>query len=164
MNGGVDAHFGGAAHHRPADVAAAADDQIGLQGPQHLFGPGPGEGQMIHRLHVAGDVLGGQLPLDAVDLDVVEGIARLGDQTVFHALFAARKMYLGVRPVSFDGPRDGQCRVDVAGSAAGGDEHAHIVLSFGVRFCLHGTRGSPGGPFLRPAAPFARLLPCWPPG
>ncbi len=30
MNGGVDAHFGGTAHHRAGHIAAAADDQVRL--------------------------------------------------------------------------------------------------------------------------------------
>ena len=164
VDGGADAHFRGTAHHRPADIAAAADDQVGLELPQHLFRPGPRQRQMIHRLHVAGDVLGGELSLDAVDLDMVEGIARLGDQAVFHAFPAAGKVDLGVRPVGLDGSRDGKRRVDVAGGAAGGNEHAHDFLSFGVRFCPPGTHEPPGGPSLRLRAPCARPWPGLPPG
>ena len=129
VQGGVDAHFGGAAHHRAGHIAAAADDQIGLYLPHHLPGRGAGEGQVPQRDEVPLDVVQRELPLEACDLDVVEGIARLGHQTVLHPLFAAGKMDLGRRVCFFQCTGNGQCGVDMAGRAAGSDQNTHLGSS-----------------------------------
>ena len=129
MQGGLDAHFGGAAHHRAGHIAAAADDQIGLHLLHHLPGRGAGEGQIPQRDEVPLDVVQRELPLEACDLDVVEGIARLGHQTVLHPLFAAGKMDLGRRVCFFQCTGNGQCGVDMAGCAAGSDQNTHLGSS-----------------------------------
>ena len=125
MQGGLDALSGGAAHHRAGHIAAAANDQVGLDVLHHLFGLGAGECQIPQGNDVPLDIVQAQLPLKAGDLDVMEGIARLCDQTVLHALLPARKMDLGSGVGLFDGSRNGQSRVDMAGSAAGSDQNSH---------------------------------------
>lgn len=47
---------------------------------------------MPQRHHIAHDVFGRQAALKAVDLNMVEGIPRLGDKAVLHPLFAAGKV------------------------------------------------------------------------
>ena len=63
--------------------------------------------------------------LEAGDLDVVEGVARLCDQTVLHALLTACKVDLGGRVGLFQSTGNGQCGIDMSGSAAGCDENTH---------------------------------------
>ena len=125
MQGGFDALFGGAAHHRAGHIAAAANDQVGLDVLHHLFGLGAGECQIPQGNDIPLDIVQAQLPLKTGDLDVMEGIARLCDQTVLHALLPARKMDLGGGVGFFDGSRNGQSRVDMAGSAAGCNKYTH---------------------------------------
>ena len=121
MDGGLDALLGGAAHHRAGDVAAAADDEVGLYFLHHGPGFRAGEGQVPKGDDVPLDVVQGEPALETGDLDVVEGVARLGHKAVFHALLPACKVYLGGRVGLFDGSRDGQSRVDMSGSSAGCD-------------------------------------------
>ena len=125
MQGGVDAHFGGAAHHRAGHIAAAADDKIRLYFLHHGLGLGAGEGQIPQGNDIALDVVQAELALKPGDLDVVEGVARLCDQTVLHALLTACKVDLGGRVSLFQSTGNGQCGVDMSGSAAGCDENTH---------------------------------------
>ena len=125
VQGGVDAHFGGAAHHRAGHIAAAADDEIRLYFLHHGLGLGAGEGQIPQGDDVALDIVQAELTLEAGDLDVVEGVARLCDQTVLHALLTACKVDLGGRVGLFQSTGNGQCRVDMSGGAAGCDENTH---------------------------------------
>ena len=125
MDGSLDALLGGAAHHRAGDIAAAADDEIGLHFLHHGPGFRAGEGQVPEGDDVPLDVVQGELTLETGDLDVVEGVARLGHEAVFHPLLPACKVYLGGRVGLFDGSRDGQSRVDMSGSAAGCDQYTH---------------------------------------
>ena len=121
----MDAHFGGAAHHRAGHIAAAADDEIRLYLLHHGLGLGAGEGQIPQGNDVALDVVQAELALETSDLDMVEGVARLCDQTVLHALLAACKMDLGGGVGLFQRTGNGQCGVDMSGSAAGCDENTH---------------------------------------
>ena len=66
-----------------------------------------------------------ELALKTGDLDMVEGVARLCDQTVLHALLTACKVDLGGRVGLFQSTGNGQCRVDMSGGAAGCDENTH---------------------------------------
>ena len=125
VQGGVDAHFGGAAHHRAGHIAAAADDEIRLYFLHHGLGLGAGEGQIPQSDDVALDVVQAELALEAGDLDVVEGVARLCDQTVLHALLTACKVDFGGRVGLFQSTGNGQCGIDMSGSAAGCDENTH---------------------------------------
>ena len=125
MDGRLDAAPGRRAHHRPADVAAAADDQIRPDFVQDAAGAGPRQGQVPYRYHVAHNVLGIQAALKAVDLDMVEGIARPCDETVFHPLPAACKVDLCFRGRLLQGAGNGQGRVDMPGSTAGCDQYTH---------------------------------------
>ena len=125
MNGGVDAHFGGTAHHRAGHIAAAADHKIGFDLLHNGLCLGAREGQIPQRNDVALDVVQRQPALETGDLDMVEGIARLSYQTVLHALLAAGKVDLGRRVCLFDSTCNGKCRVDMAGSAAGSDQNSH---------------------------------------
>ena len=86
---------------------------------------GAGEGQIPEGDDVPLDVVQGEPALETGDLDVVEGVARLGHKAVFHPLPPACKVYLGRRVGLFDGSRDGQSRVDMSGSAAGCDQYTH---------------------------------------
>ena len=81
-------------HDRAADIAAAADHQVGLHLPQDGRAARSADGQMPQRDQVAPDIVERQLALKAVDLDVMEGIARLGDQAVLHPLTPAGEMNL----------------------------------------------------------------------
>ncbi len=56
MDGGLDALFGGGAHHRAADITAAADDQIGPDLFQDSRRARAGQGQVVERYHVAAHV------------------------------------------------------------------------------------------------------------
>ena len=73
MDGGLDALLGGAAHHRAGDVAAAADDEVGLHFLHHGPGFRAGEGQVPEGDDVPLDVVQGEPALETGDLDVVEG-------------------------------------------------------------------------------------------
>ena len=77
------------------------------------------------RFHRALDVVQAELALKTGDLDMVEGVARLCYQTVLHALLTACKVDLGGRVGLFQSTGNGQCRVDMSGSAAGCDENTH---------------------------------------
>ena len=125
MQRGVDAHLCGAAHHRAGHIAAAADDQVRLDLLHDGLGLGAGESKVPQGDDVSFDVVQRQLALKAGDLDVVEGVACLGHQTVLHALLAAGKVDLGRRVCLFDSTCNGKCRVDMAGSAAGSDQNSH---------------------------------------
>ena len=57
----------------------------------------------------------------------MERVARLGDQAVLHALFPACKMDLSGGVGFFQGTRNGQRRVDMAGRAAGSDQNFHTI-------------------------------------
>ena len=129
VQSGLDAHFGGAAHHRAGDVTAAADDEVGLDVPHHLLGHRAGQGQIPQGDEVPLDVVERELPLEAGDLDVVEGVARLGHQPVFHSLFPAREVDLGAGVCFFQCTGNGQRGVDMAGRAAGCDQNTHLGSS-----------------------------------
>ena len=125
VDGGLDALFSGAAHHRAGDIAAAADDKVRLDLLHHRLGLRAGKSQIPEGDEVPSDVVEGELPLEAGDLDVVEGIACLCHEAVFHPLLPACKMDLCGGVGFFDGSRDGQSRVDVSGRTAGCDEYTH---------------------------------------
>ena len=110
MQRGVDAHLCGAAHHRARHIAAAADDQVRLDLLHDGLGLGAGEGQIPQGDDVALDVVQRQLALKTGDLDVVEGVACLGHQTVLHALLAAGKVDLGGGVCFFSGHLQWQVR------------------------------------------------------
>ena len=125
MQSGVDAHFGGAAHHRAGHIAAAADDEIRLYLLHHGLGLRAGEGQIPQGNDIALDVVQAELALEAGDFDMVEGVTRLCDQTVLHALLTACKVDLGGRVSLFQSTGNGQCGVDMSGGAAGCNENTH---------------------------------------
>ena len=85
----------------------------------------PGEGQIPQGDDVALDIVQAELTLEAGDLDVVEGVARLCYQTVLHALLTACKVDLGGRVGLFQSTGNGQCWVDMSGGAAGCNENTH---------------------------------------
>ena len=68
---------------------------------------------------VAANVFQAQMALEAVDLNVMEGVACLGDKTVLHPLAAARKVDLRRRVRGLQGTGNRQRRVDVTGCTAG---------------------------------------------
>ena len=136
MQGGVDAHFGGAAHHRAGHIAAAADDKIRLYLFHHGLGLGTGEGQIPQGNDIALDVVQAELALKPGDLDVVEGVARLCDQTVLHALLAAGKVDLGGGVCFFQGTCNGKCGVDMAGRTTGSNQNTHTNSPFSGRIPL----------------------------
>ena len=127
MQGGLDALLGSAAHHRAGDIAAAADDEVRLDLFHHLFRRGPREGQVPQGDDVPPDVVEREFALETRDLNVMERVARLGDQAVLHALFPACKMDLSGGVGFFQGTRNGQRRVDMAGRAAGSDQNFHTI-------------------------------------
>ena len=59
------------------------------------------------------------MALEAVDFNVMEGVARLGDKAVLHPLAAARKVDLRRRVRGLQGTGNRQRRVDVTGCTAG---------------------------------------------
>ena len=69
MQGSLDALSGGAAHHRAGYIAAAANDQVGLDVLHHLFGLGAGECQIPQGNDIPLDIVQAQLPLKAGDLE-----------------------------------------------------------------------------------------------
>ena len=156
MNGGADAPLGGGAHHRAAHITAAANDQIRPHFLEDSGSAGAGQRQMVQGHEIATDILHTQLALKAVDFNVVEGIARLGDKAVLHAFPASGKMDLGGGVRLFQRSCDGKRRVDMTGSTAGSNENTHNECL--LRSNRGGTpAGRPvpcGGP-ARPAAVFA---------
>ena len=79
---------------------------------------------------VAHNVLGIQAALEAVDLDMVEGVACLGDKAVLHAFTAAGKVDLSGRLGRFQGTGNRQRRVDMAGRTTGSNQNTHTNSPF----------------------------------
>ena len=119
MDGCLDAAPGCRADDGSADVAAAADDKVGLDLVQNLPGARAGQRQMPDGYDVAANVFQAQMALEAVDLNVMEGVACLGDKAVLHPLAAARKVDLRRRVRGLQSTGNRQRRVDVTGCTAG---------------------------------------------
>ena len=119
MDGCLDAAPGCRANDGSADVAAAADDKVGLDLVQNLPGARAGQRQMPDGYDVAANVFQAQMALEAVDLNVMEGVACLGDKAVLHPLAAARKVDLRRRVRGLQGTGNRQRRIDVTGCTAG---------------------------------------------
>ena len=128
VNGRADAPAGRGLHHRPADVPARADDKVRLYLPQDGAGAQAAQRQVPKGNQVPRDVLRRQAALDAVHLDGMERITRLGDKAVLHSLLPSGEVYLRVRMAFFQRARNGERRVDVSGCAAGGDQYTHRYL------------------------------------
>lgn len=104
VNGRADAPAGRGLHHRPADVPARADDKVRLYLPQDGAGARAAQRQVPKGNQVPRDVLRRQAALDAVHLDGMERITRLGDKAVLHSLLPSGEVYLRVRMAFFSAP------------------------------------------------------------
>lgn len=78
----------GRLHHRAADIAARTYYKVRLHFVQNRGGARGAERQMIQRHCVSNYIFWREPPLDAIHLNRVKRVARLGDKAILHPLFA----------------------------------------------------------------------------
>ena len=125
MDDAGDAQLGGLPEDRAAHIAAGTHTHIRaelLDDPLGLHGGGE---HPHHRLGVAPQVLGGQLPLEAGDVHGLHVVAGLGHQALLHAALVPHVEDLGVRFLLQQVPRRRQGGVDVPRRAAPCEQNFH---------------------------------------
>ena len=129
VNQGGNAHFCGRLDHRPAHIAARADDDVRLEFADDFFRLH----DRSHRFDGGVDIGKRQLALEAAHLYGVKPVTGVRHKARFHAVGRADIFNHRTRIFGFNFIGNGKSRIDMTGRSAAADKHSHGIQAF-----LHG--------------------------
>ena len=119
MDSGLDTHLRCLADDGSRDISARSDNEVGLEVIDDLLGPSARVGEIMGGLEIAPDIPDGDMPLEALDLDGLEAVARLRNQLRLQLIGVAGEAEFGIGMMFLYYFSDGKSGVDMTrGTAA----------------------------------------------